>query len=920
MNRRDTSMEAQAPKSGGLQHMTPTQATKPESIMKDSMKIVSQETKEEDGCATGVVGASSDSDSTLTLTSEIALNDIIQQTHKYHQLGWYLVPINAESKLPVLRGWNIKENCIGPGETYWADAGSIGIALAYSGLMTVDVDHWTGATAWFADRGIDMAALFSAPDAVQIQSGRSGHGKLLYKMPEGLVLQTKQIRQDGEGADGKRSMMLEFRCATSKGKTMQDVLPPSLHPETGNRYQWVGDPSKAPQIPSALLSVWQSLLTKPDGTERSQSVATGVDRREVEAALRVLDPTMPREDWLQVLMAVHSTGEPWAEEVARNWSTKNGAGTNEDFDGRWRSFSNGDVRLGTLFYMADETGTTWRSSKGASGFAPVVGVVPSRHTIIYEHGRDNHFLNLTEKAIQDFNAHNPTDNLYTFGVSKKRHCFITISKPQGMHSIDLADSEPPETVMVTHHDRTTMRLTIDKACSFGTVNEKGCWKSRDLPRNVLDTMLGTSNPIAPTINGIAAHPIVDSVGRILDKPGFDPDTGIYLHWAKNAFTQTDDGIDGVEKALAEIKDLVFGEFQFEDEWGADTAVALLLSAMQRKLISGAPGFLINASVQATGKTTLARLVHIITTGCDMPVAELSTEPAETKKVMLTFLMTQQPIICFDNVPDGATLNDSTLAAVLTSQTYRGRILGLNKEAEVLTNSTFILTGNNITMSKDLVSRLLDIRLTSPIARPEQKIFTYSDVVARGLSIRQRVITLANFIIRTGIEQGGVSVDDMETRFKEWDIFVRWPIINAGGLDPARGFDRSRDQSPDVQVEDAILYSLELLFGDGEFTSSDVIRAMGNTGFANDSVASRLRDVVESYWPDAVKKSRSLGRLLIKYDGHFSSFSNSRLAKSSTHGIANYRFIKCNQMECERTDKTTGIESQVSTDAASFDFR
>lgn len=57
----------------------------------------------------------------------------------------------------------------------------------------------------------------------------------------------------------KQITVLEFRCGTREGLTVQDTLPPSIHPDTGRPYRWggKGDWRAIPEIPAALLAVWQ---------------------------------------------------------------------------------------------------------------------------------------------------------------------------------------------------------------------------------------------------------------------------------------------------------------------------------------------------------------------------------------------------------------------------------------------------------------------------------------------------------------------------------------------------------------------------------------------------------------------------------------------------------------------------------------
>ena len=140
----------------------------------------------------------------------------------YIRHGWSLVPIPMGTKGPRTPGWNLKESAL-RSQTDLPVGFGIGLAHAYSGTMALDIDNWDMTTVLLSQHGLDLNALYDAPDAVVINSGKPGHGKLLYSMPFGLALPSKKILHLGVTA-------YELRCATSNGLTVQDVLPPSIHP------------------------------------------------------------------------------------------------------------------------------------------------------------------------------------------------------------------------------------------------------------------------------------------------------------------------------------------------------------------------------------------------------------------------------------------------------------------------------------------------------------------------------------------------------------------------------------------------------------------------------------------------------------------------------------------------------------------
>lgn len=194
----------------------------------------------------------------------------------YVACGLALVPIPTGQKAPAAKGWNKPENAITDPKQVSTLRGNIGLAHAYSSppTMALDIDDLPKARLWFGERGIDLDALLEADDAVQVSSGRKGRAKLLYRLQlDAAPIQTKQISDPETG-----EMVLEFRCASASGLTLQDVLPPSIHPETEQPYRWAGQGTwqDIPQVPEQLLEVWQAQL-RPTAKRPSSAVIVGDD-------------------------------------------------------------------------------------------------------------------------------------------------------------------------------------------------------------------------------------------------------------------------------------------------------------------------------------------------------------------------------------------------------------------------------------------------------------------------------------------------------------------------------------------------------------------------------------------------------------------------------------------------------------------
>jgi hypothetical protein len=226
--------------------------------------------------------------------------------------------------------------------------------------MALDIDNWIIAASLLDQHGIDLQSLYNAPDAVVINSGKPGHGKLLYAMPFGAALPSKKIIHSG-------ITIYELRCATAGGLTVQDVLPPSIHPETRQPYHWAGSGhwTRLPIIPQALLDLWNAMLSQDK--ERTISTEGAVDASwdEIRSALEHISPDVSRDEWINVGMALHWAGTQTdqldqALQLWDEWSMPSAKyPARGGIFSQWNSFKTDKasaVKIGTLFHIAKQHG------------------------------------------------------------------------------------------------------------------------------------------------------------------------------------------------------------------------------------------------------------------------------------------------------------------------------------------------------------------------------------------------------------------------------------------------------------------------------------------------------------------------------------------------------------------------------------
>lgn len=153
-----------------------------------------------------------------------------------------------DGKKPTDIGWNLRVNAITSPDQLNGLDGNIGLLHAYSGTCCIDIDDYIETDEIFNQNGLNLISYVSAPDSVQIVSGRENRAKLLYRTNQ--VLTYYKHDEDGK-------TVFELRCATANGNSQQDVLPPSIHPTTGKPYTWQGDYKKLPSLPEEVRAFWE---------------------------------------------------------------------------------------------------------------------------------------------------------------------------------------------------------------------------------------------------------------------------------------------------------------------------------------------------------------------------------------------------------------------------------------------------------------------------------------------------------------------------------------------------------------------------------------------------------------------------------------------------------------------------------------
>ena len=238
------------------------------------------------------------------------------------------------------------------------------------------------------------------------------------------------------------------------------------------------------------------------------------------------------------------------------------------------------------------------------------------------------------------------------------------------------------------------------------------------PLFVVDDLLALPEPDLPRLTRVATVPTfvaADGEVRLLVEPGYDMNSGILLDLSQ--LGRVPDLSPQV--ALDLLTEELLGDFPFVDDASRAHVMAALFQPFVRDLIDGpTPLLAIDAPTARTGKTLLASCVSTLATGTTAHPMFLPRDDDELDKRIIASLLAGHAVVLIDNV--ARMLNSPSLSAALTADKYRGRLLGKSTMVELPNRALWVVTGNNLDFSGEILGRSLTCRLDARVEHPGRR--------------------------------------------------------------------------------------------------------------------------------------------------------------------------------------------------------
>jgi hypothetical protein len=412
----------------------------------------------------------------------------------------------------------------------------------------------------------------------------------------------------------------------------------------------------------------------------------------------------------------------------------------------------------------------------------------------------------------------------------------------------------PDTPVIIAADPAHLRELATQAATWEKYDKRAkSWEPALPPAWVIETLMARPAWPFPPLEGIVCAPTLRPDGSLLDTPGYDRDTGLYLALNGTAYPpiRGRPTRDDARAAIGRLRQ-VFIDFPFAETHHGSATLAAVLSLVARYAIQGnVPLFAVRSTTRGAGKGLLIDAISVATTGRHAPRWAQADDDEEERKRLLTIALAGDSLVHIDNVT--RVLGSGPLDLALTAPTFADRILGKQISREAPMQVVFFASGNNMVFQGDMARRVVPIDLYPQMEHPEERDnFTHSPLLPWVLRERPSLVVAALTILRAyfvaACPRQGISALGS---FEEWSTLVRQAVIWAGEADPCESRkDLEAESDADHEALSTILAAWYACYGTQAKTLRQVaqdIQRHGETAWLANAWE-ELRDALGSLDP------------------------------------------------------------------------
>jgi hypothetical protein len=337
-------------------------------------------------------------------------------------------------------------------------------------------------------------------------------------------------------------------------------------------------------------------------------------------------------------------------------------------------------------------------------------------------------------------------------------------------------------------DKDRMRYRLNQVANWERQTQNGRAPLPGAPRELVAMVLATPDPPLPLLTRLVDVPVISRNGEVIGDPGYDRRSQVFYNPSPDltvAHVPRRPKRADVRRARDLLLDDLLGDFPFKGDADRAHAFCLCLEPFVRELIpvnETTPLYAVDAPTPGTGKGLLTRAVSRVAVGGEATLMMPGQDDDEWRKRITSTLLQAPQVVLLDNL--SATLDSGSFSALLTTPAWTDRQLGFSRNVTLPNRTTWVVSGNNISMSTELTRRTVRIVLDSGEEHPEDRpatTFRHPQLLRWATDERGDLIWAALVLARYWVVKGKPPGKETIGSFEGW-AEVMGGILNLAGVE------------------------------------------------------------------------------------------------------------------------------------------
>lgn len=348
-----------------------------------------------------------------------------------------------------------------------------------------------------------------------------------------------------------------------------------------------------------------------------------------------------------------------------------------------------------------------------------------------------------------------------------------------IHEVAHGDSGRPYAKKVSK-DR--LKSVLAEHLDFYTMDRSRVERAAVPPDHIVAAMDSDPEPPLPLLERIVTAPVFAPDGEIQTEPGYHEQSRT-IFYAEPGFQIPRVPLYplqiNINEAISMFNDDLVTDFPFETKSDRANAMALFLLGFCRSMIRDkTPMHLFTSPSQGTGKSLLVNSLLIPALGTVPAIMSYIQDEEELRKSLASCILAADEAVIIDNIR--GTLQSPTLEAALTAWPDWGtRMMATLTRVRVPVRCMWAATGNNVQLGRDMVRRVVPIRIDAHVERPFERDGFKHELPTWAHQNRPKLVWAALVIIRHWVNEGMPMGTKIFGGFEDYSKIMGGILGNAG---------------------------------------------------------------------------------------------------------------------------------------------